>query len=86
MGLPVVVSSNLGIAVTEATNGLGLPVDVATNGYGLAVTIVASGGLSIIFYGPDGTTPWPGGVEPGGGGGPSLDFSDPDNSQYIPII
>ena len=66
MGLPVVVVSNWGIAVTESTNGLGLPMDVATNGSGLAVTIVASGGLSIIFYGPDGITPWPGGVAPGG--------------------
>lgn len=66
MGVPVVVAASGGLAVTESANGFGLPVDVATNGSGLAVTIVASGGLSIIFYGPDGTTPWPGGVAPGG--------------------
>jgi len=87
MGLPVVVASNWGIAVTEASNGLGMRGDVATNGAGLAVTIVASGGLPIIFYGPDGTL-WPGGVAPGGGSGGdgTMDFSNADDSGLIILL
>ena len=51
MGLPVVVVSSGGLAVTESENGIGLAVDVATNGFGLAVTAVDSGGIPVVGLG-----------------------------------
>lgn len=51
MGMPVVIVSSGGLAVTEVASGFGLPVSITANGYGIAITIVASGGLPVVGSG-----------------------------------
>ena len=81
MAATVTVVASGGLPVSEATNGT--PLTPADNA--VPVTIITDGGMPVTFISVDGIL-WPGGVAPGSGS-PSLDFSDPANSQYLgPII
>jgi hypothetical protein len=77
MGVAVVIAAN-GLPVTISTNGYGLPCSLALTG--LAITVVANGRPIVDAGSLIGSIPG------GSGTDPSLDFSDPNNSQYIPGV
>lgn len=79
MGIPVVIVTSGGIAVTESTSSFGAPMTEATNGFGIPVTFVDSGGLAVVGISAAPSTPT---------GDGSMDFSiaTGDNTGLLALL
>lgn len=81
MAESVTVVASGGVLVTESLDNTGVPLTPTS---GARPVTIGSGGPEITFISADGVL-WPGGVAPGDGDAPTLQFNVASNSQNIPV-
>jgi hypothetical protein len=82
MAESVTVVGSGGVLVTESLDNTGTPLTPTT---GARPVTIGSGGPEVTFVSAAGVL-WPGGVEPGSGGAPTLQFDDEINSQLLVLL
>lgn len=82
MAESVTVIGSGGVLVTESTDNTGVPLTPTS---GARPVTIGSGGPEITFISADGVL-WPGGVAPGGGDAPVMQFNNELNSQLLALL